>query len=66
MIFLERGGVTPDTADKDGGTPLLWVARIECEGIVEILLEREDVTPTLRTKTVELLSRGLPNKDTLA
>ena len=56
--FLEQGDVAPDTADRDGRTPLSLVAQFGYRGVVKMLLEREDVTPTLRVNTVGKLSTG--------
>ena len=43
--FLRLEDVIPDTADKDGRTPLSWAARKGYAHVVKILLEREDLTP---------------------
>lgn len=48
-MLLERGDVTPNTVDKDGGTTLSWAAGNGHEGIVKM---------NLRIKTVEHFSRG--------
>ena len=35
----------PDSSSEPGLTPLLWTARNDHEGIVKLLLQREDVNP---------------------
>ena len=44
-LLLERGDITPDTADKEGRTPLSWAAETGREGITNMLLEPGDITP---------------------
>jgi len=50
-VILEREDVTPDTADKDGRTPLLWAARNGHWDIVVALLGRKDVAPDAKNKS---------------
>ena len=44
-ILLERQGVSPDTPDNSGRTPLYAAAYNGHEGVMEILLGRDEVTP---------------------
>lgn len=50
-ILLEREDVSPNNADKYGGTPLLCVAELEAVDIAKILLDRAaDLTPKTADK----------------
>ena len=44
-LLLEQEGVTPNTTDKEGRTPLSWAAEKGHDDIVKMLLGREDITP---------------------
>ena len=47
---MERGDATPEIADKDGRTPLLWAARNGHLSIVKMLLKRGNVVPDTADK----------------
>ena len=44
MLF-DRADVSPNIADKNGQTPLLWAARNRHRSVVNMLLELQDLTP---------------------
>ena len=51
-LLLERKDINPDTPDtKYGQTPLLWAAEQGHEGIVRLLLGRNDVDPNSSCKS---------------
>ena len=55
-ILPEQNGVNPDTPDEYGRTPLSFSAQNGHEGVVRILLERNDVNPN----TVGILFHQTP------
>jgi len=44
-LLFGRRYVDPDSLSKSGATPLSWAAGNGCEGVVELLLGRKDVSP---------------------
>ena len=46
-LLLEREDVKPDQLDNGDRTPLWWTAEDRHEGVMKLLLEREDVDSCL-------------------
>ena len=61
--LLGREEVKPDKPDNRGQTPLPNAARRGFKDMVEIFLEREEVTPTIQIITVEHRCRILLRKE---
>ena len=59
-LLLRQEEIDPDKQAAQGQTPLSWAARDEREGVVKILLGRDDISPISQLGAAEYHSGGLP------
>ena len=61
-LLFEQEDVNLDSSSKSGRTPLSWAAENGHEGIVKLLLGREDVNPDTQDTVFACTPHDLSNK----